>query len=424
MATLSSDPEVSLELWSAANDTLYDVIGEPLNLKWQERENKVPSGSTTLLMDTTDPVLTEFVEDRKIRVKHDGYLVGTFLVENQRRTHVTVNEESKVQVDISGRGLMAEWERACWLPYGGLGAKPSGDYRVFNWACPEYTYSGWSNCYSYHPRISTQIALDPPWHAPWYPPKGWPTHDADWLWTSNVGSVFTPGFYYFRTTYGLGSDDVVTNFFTGDGRARLRLNGLLAVDWTDEFPTQGFLSTIISTLPQTAGTVHVGLEVEVYDNLIPYGRPPRGIMTWCAHKERMAGLYNSSTLIGSSNPTTWRGLARPSVLPAPSPGKILQTFLQEAQAEGILTGWALSFSSAVDSAGVAWATQPETMFKIGMNGVKTLEQMAGESIDVWVQPALKIVHAWNRGTRPSTSGLTYSTANGNLSNLVMEQGAP
>ena len=94
--------------------------------------------------------------------------------------------------------------------------------------------------------------------------------------------------------------------------------------------------------------------------------------------------------------------------------------LEEAQARGALTGWTLSCTDAVDSAGPSWPVDQAHVFRVGQTYADVLRQMADTSIEYRAQAAGLRLDVYRKGTVTTPNAATF-TIGSNLAELEEDQ---
>ena len=123
---------------------------------------------------------------------------------------------------------------------------------------------------------------------------------------------------------------------------------------------------------------------------------------------------------------------------APTPGTILKTLIDEAQARGTIPNMTYDFTAALDSRGVSWAAMSGTLLLdvATTNVLDVAKKLAALGIGIWMDPNL-VLHAYAPGTFGANNSGTVifrhgkhivgpvpNTGNGtNLQTVVLVAGA-
>jgi len=383
-----------VEAWSADNATYLGELNEAYSRSFQDELSGLGRGSVSVLSTSANASLNPGVIRWKVATPEQlaatgGVYAFASRVE-QKQWRYGSDEESGRGFTMSGRGLVSAWEDAIVFPYGGINARPSSDSRAFGWFSPELPTTGWKPAVVAISGLAPNSRTVPPLPDPWFPPLGW-TSDlsgSDWVWSRATTFGTLDGASLFRSTFSLASADRVAIFYTAQSRCRVWIDGVLVTPgWTSEPNEESFIYAHRATPYLSAGTHYVAIEAESKPWTPVLPGVTRGILQCAIYSGGGAGAtYNSgSRLLGTSS--SWVCLDYPTVYPAPTPGLILRTLLEEAQARGALTGWSLSCTDTADSAGQAWDVDQAHVFRIGQTYADVLRQMADTSIDYRAQPA-------------------------------------
>jgi hypothetical protein len=405
-STTFAQPTLTVEGWNSANNTLVTTFDESFDRQFQDGLSDTGSGQLTML--ATDPTLDDGAGVVRFKV-NDTYAFAVRLERKQLRT-VALGEEADQVVELAGRGLVAEWEDAVVYPYGGLSQRPISDSRAFTWASPELSTTGWPAAITELNGLSTQDKIDPPLHAPWFPPLGWPSNDLapSWIWSRGQNSTTMPaGSSLFRATFTAASTGRVSIFYTADSRCRVWLDGVLLSDWTSQPNERSFLNAYRSTPMVSAGTHTIAIEGDSQAWLETLPDQIRGIVVCAVYSGGVGGTFDSSSRLLKTD-SSWKCLDYPTVYPAPTPGKILSTLLSEAQARGALTGWSLGCTDNVDSAGRPWPVDAAYVFRVGDTYLSVLKALADVSIDFRARPSGKVLDVWAKDTVTQTTGVEFT----------------
>lgn len=415
-------PTISVAVWNQANTAKVADLTETFERTWQDPENDAGTAGLTIATDNTNT--DELTVGRHLRYKFGDDLAFTSVIGDGdlERTLAGDGDDAAKVTRVRSRGIAAEWDDVTVQPVNGLAGRPYADRRPFTWASPEQPISAWATSYAYLPRISTQFNLDPPHHHPWFPPRGWPTLDCEWLWPINRGNVYPVTRGLLVRDFAVGSSGPITHFVTGDQRSRFFVDGLEALSWTSEWPEQSFVNAFECTVEMSAGTHRLAIETETFD-LSSLGLPARGMATWCAHRPDGTGVFDSSTVLAKANDSDWKGwdTEDKGFAPAPNPHEILSTLLSEWQADGMLTGWSLSSTASVDSGGRPWDRPVEIVPRVGDTGLDVLRMLADVSINWMVRPAGKVLDIWNKTNPRYTASGAAITVGDNAYEIVRTQ---
>lgn len=405
-STTFAQPTLTVEGWNAANDTLVTTFTDSFDRQFQDGLSDTGSGQVSVL--ATDTVLSSGANVVRFKVA-DTYAFAIRLERKQLRT-VAPGEEGDQVAELSGRGLIAEWEDAVVYPYGGLSQRPISDSRAFTWASPELSTAGWPVAVTELSGLSTQDKVDPPLHAPWFPPLGWPSNDLapSWIWSRGQNSTQMPaGSSLFRSTFTASSTGRVSIFYTADSRCRVWLDGVLLSDWTSQPNERSFLNAYRSTPVVSAGDHTIAIEADSQAWVESLPGIIRGIVVCAVYTGGVGGTFNSSSRLLKTD-SSWKCLDYPTVYPAPTPGKILSTLLAEAQARGALTGWTLGCTDTVDSAGQPWPVDAAYVFRVGDTYLSALKALADVSIDFRARPVGKVLDVWVKDTVTQATNLVFT----------------
>ena len=405
-------PVMTVEMWNAANTTLVSSLTSSFDRGFQDELSGTGSGRCSVLVSDPD-AFTAGV----LRYKLDDTYAFAARVERTEITYVSSGEEASQVVAFNGRGIVSEWEDAIVYPYGGIAARPISDERAFSWASPELSTTGWRPSVVAVSGVAIQDQTDPPLHAPWFPPAGWPADlSPNWIWSRGAGNTTQPeGASLFRSTFTMADAGRTSIFYTADSRCRIWVDGILLEDWTSQPNERSFLYAYRSTPYLSSGTHQIAIEAESRPWLETLPGISRGIVLAAGYLGGVSGTFNSSSRLFQTD-NTWKCLDYPAVYPAPTAGKILSTLLAEAQARGALTGWSLSCSNTADSLGNPWPVDAAYTFRIGQSYLDVLRQMADVGIDFSAKPVGKILDVYVKDTVTTATGQTFSSGV-NLSEL-------
>lgn len=417
-STTFTQPRLTVEAWNAANTSLVATLPATFNRQFQDEYSDTGSASVTALASDTASLSAKV-----LRFKVGDVYAFSSRVEQKRWRTVADGEEADQTVTLTGRGILSEWDDAIVFPYGGINARPISDSRGFAWWSPELSTAGWPNATTLYSGVTDQVRTVPPIPDPWIAPAGWPANDnsgADWIWSRYAGGGTPAGISLFRSTFTSGNERIAV-FYTAQSRARVWIDGISIADWTSSPNEESFTFAHRATPLLTSGTHTIAVEADTQAWTPAIPNTSRGALLVAVYGGGGSGAtYNSSSrLLGSS--ASWKCLDYPVKYPAPSPGKILSTLLSEAQARGALTGWTLGCTDTADSAGQPWGDTDAFVFRVGQTYLECLRQMADASIEFRARNVGKVLDVWRKDTVTVASGETFSTGNGNLTQLEESQ---
>lgn len=360
--------------------------------RWWEQTNDTGIGELTL--DNTDPAAQAVRLGDLIRFSVDDQPRFCARVESIESDTINEGEEIRQITRVSGRGLLAEWDRAIVRPPGGLGQRPFADLLIFNWAHPAVEIAAWSTAFGQW-RQGIGAAL----YGPAGPlrdkvnmPMGWPDPDSWWIWGEPpIGSPPAQPAGVCLLAQDLTVDDAtnVAVYTAGDNTWRLWVDGILIGESADE---SGWQHTARADMVLSAGTHRVAVE----------GTNQGGVAgVLVAVFSLDADGYDDKLLLRTDG--TWKALAYPNPVPGFTAGRIIRLLLEEAQTRNQLTGWTLGFDDVNDSNGNPWPIRTETTFRVGDNLLAALRQLGETDIEFAAAPNARVLHAWRAGERGGTS---------------------
>jgi hypothetical protein len=416
-----------VEAWSADNATYLGDLDEAYDRSFQDELSGLGRGSVSVLSTSDNASLNPGVIRWKVATPDQlattgGVYAFASRVE-QKRWRYGSDEDAGRGFTLSGRGLVSAWEDAIVFPYGGINARPSSDSRAFGWFSPELSTAGWPAAVVSVAGLAPNTRTVPPLPDPWFPPLGW-TSDilgSDWIWSRANNSGNPEGASLFRSTFSLASAGRVAIFYTASSRCRVWIDGVLVTPgWTSEPNEESFIYAHRATPYLSSGTHYVAIEAESRAWTPALPNVSRGLLQCAIYSGGGVGATynNGQRLLGTS--ASWVCLDYPTVYPAPTPGRILRTLLEEAQARGALTGWTLSCTDAADSAGQSWPVDQAHVFRVGQTYADVLRQMADTSIEYRAQAAGLRLDVYRKGTVTTPNAATF-TIGSNLGELEEDQ---
>lgn len=397
-------PTLTAHLYNTANSSFVADLADSFGRLWQDPLSELGGGTISLGYGDTN--ISACTIGRHIRFLLDGVPAYTWRIDKRENTLVADGEEVRQGLKLTGKGHLAEWGEAVVYPLGGIDSRPASDMRPFSWASKEYSDAGWGGSYQIYPdaHFPQSILTTQQW-----PPLGWPapvnSSSVRWIYSRSPVPVHPVGYTFYRTTLTISTTGTYCFYLAADDRARMFLNGIELIDWTDSYPKWSTGETHSCSLKVTSGTHVLGVQVENYDFAgdvnYPWYIGSSGAFLAAVHSRPNSAGFSASTLVLGSTPS-WKSLDYPTVVPAPTPGVILSTLLAEAQVRGVLTGWSLSCSATVDSNGDPWTTPSEFACRVGDSYLSVLKALADQAIDFRASPGSKILDVYNKGAVTGT----------------------
>lgn len=377
-----------------------------------------------------------------------GNAAWTMLVEDFDKTMIGPNEDAEA-TKWSGRGHLAYLERGLVYPSRGVGTLPIEEDRLFNWTSPVFDDSGWGSVHS--PGRAMQIMIPGGWGSTTVGTlvdRQFPDWDASALWPS-PGTAYkgTPGDVYFRQTVNLAAPGTYMVFVLMDNTGEFYVDGtLMASPGSDN--GNGFARVTTVTLDLSAGPHTFAAHVlnrarpgQPYNTDGTQQRNP-GMLLWTLYPVDPTGA--GPTLVdylpGTPRPipagnaiahsdSTCKAVAFPAAPPGMTPGQVIRLAVEEAQARGALVGVTLNFDDTNDSNGAPWPNVADIATKVGTDLLTFFKELAGTYVDLWMQPASLVLHAFNYKSMGNITSIDfhpptnpYDASTGNLTALTQHGG--
>ena len=376
---------------SAAGTTLDNVRG----YTFQDVLNDVGAGTFVLQNDDAQLALCTFGSYVQWFV-NDTHLF-TSLIERTEAAEIDPGEEAAEATRVQGRGLVAEWERAAVRPENDYDRKPYGKSRTFGFASPYFDDSTWTFAHQ-------QFRVDddgPPPSALSALPENAPNPFVYWIWSRPKPAGETPvGTCYFRVDVGILADTFQRLCVSGDNKFIFYVDGLRVLEYQGPSHTDGWGRLYETNIELSEGTHVLAAEVENVQS----GVNTAGLYAYLTGYG-FTGLFDDPTKMSD---TTWLALDYPGYVPGFTYGRVLQILLEEAQADGLLTGWSLGFDAVNDTAGTPWPGPYEITVQTGADYLTVLRQFSESGIDFSVDPYAKTLNAWVKDGKGSASGVVFT----------------
>lgn len=365
------------------------TLDETRSKQWQEVVNDAGTGTVSLSND--DPDLAQATFNDYLRFDLDGQAVFLCMIENRNIVQIAQGEEAEEQTQIGGRGILAQWDDATVYPEGGATGRPFSDQRLMNWTSRDYVDSGWGDV-MLGEMIGETHVRDPGIAV------GFPDGLARVIWAHNAshggaGSGNAPiGYAYFRKTLNVATSGWYRLFLSADDGAIVIIDG---VQIYSDARLWFHLETQFIDIYLTAGQHQFAVRGENLDNETGNPADNSAWILMSVMKLNEDGSLGASIL--RTDHIGWKAVGYPPKPPGMNVGRVIMTFLAEAQARGALLGWTLAFDDVQDSAGKPWADEPELAFQCGMDLYSVLLQIAESYIEIDTAPAQLVLYAYSDG---------------------------
>lgn len=336
-------------------------------------------GGGSFSISTTDPkVIADgtLLDYRNVlKCKVDGLVVGAFLV-GKKNSKIIDDDASKEVYAISGENLRTWFEGAQVRPAGGL-TKTSFEDRAFNFATERgswYHADQWATPVNV---VGWGDIAGSPWR---YAPANWPdAPTAQWIWSTNSYTSAPAGDNYFRYEFTTVTDGKYSLFLGADNSFAVYIDAQLNTSSDPTAPAWTEMTRIDVDLP--AGDHVIGIKV----NNDAAG--PAALIA-AFYKAGDATLGTAAELITVTGGAGWLVAGYPDPVPGWTPGEVMRTLLEEAQARGVLfpTWITPTYTDTLDSNGLAWDRDLEWSFGVGDSLTSVLESLEELSCDIWIDP--------------------------------------
>lgn len=378
-----------------------DLTATAFGKQWQTTMSD--AGSAQLQLANNDANLPTIVADWQaekpqfIRFDLDGSPRFLMLVERIDTAAIAQSEEFDQVTTISGRSSLAQWESAIVLPPNGVTGQPYTETRVFDWGAAELDITISTTAAPTRwiaTTLLTQVGQgsegEPPPEFPvrWLGyPLGWSDPTGYWCWSeaAGPGPAMPAGTSYFARDLYIPANAYYAVYMAADNRFELKIDGVLIDQFDEERSQEGYQFTRRADLFLTEGTHRIAVKATNDDGMELAGFVHA---LWSVDNQR-----DDNTLILRAD-NTWSALGYPTTPPAFTAGHVIRILLEEAQANGALKGWTLSFTDTHDSEGTGWPVDQQWSFRVGMNLLEVLRQMGASDIDYKVDPETLTLHAY------------------------------
>lgn len=372
-------------------------IFETWGRSWQRGISDAGSGSFTV--DSANPVLATIDYGSEVGFTFFSARRHTAIVERIERNIIDPREEIGQTVTFSGRGLVAEWDKALIYPDLATGAPtgstiqmgpPRQDNRYFNWtALAGMNRNSWPIAVVTDPRYGCgSDALPAQMFAQ---PDGWPESTAAWIW-DRVTTVSAPvGDAYFGHTFTVSSAGRHQVWTAGNDDYEVWIDGVRIAEREGYYSGQSDFFEI----ELSAASHLIAARVTNYSG-------PAGLLV-SIHPVSSSGVLG--TAVTKTSSSGWRVLGYPAAAPGMTVGSAILLLWQAAVVRGMLTGWTLGFNGSVDSNGRPWPVLANLDCQVGVSILSFLDQLAETHIDYSTEPAARTLLCYRIGEMSGSGGL-------------------
>lgn len=343
----------------------------------------------------------------------------------------STNDDGSRSFNRVGRGNLSVLENAILYPEQALRRNTSDD-RYFNFGSADGPWrkpAEWRTPRGVKYRKSHRFAK----------PFGWPDNRCQWIWWKSPERASKIGPAYFRAEFTLDERTRVRFWLAGDDNALLMLDGEPILRQKDDHWRKPKAITRVLT----AGTHNVAARVEnlgdtdddaALDSYIIGGGGGPSLDSGIVVGPRRAGfLFLAASVTKKnkirdvllrSNTTRWTVRKELSEAPGWFPATVLQAFVLEAQARGVLgfSSITIGFTAGKDSDKRPWIRRIAQSYRMASRGLDLMQQVVERGVDVAMTPEGEL-RAWvNRGAdRSSVVALneyTDATGRGTASGII------
>lgn len=381
-------------------------------------------GSWTCTMQNTDADLAAIDYGHYIVCELDGIFPFVGVVEKINTVSIAQAEEHGEVTTISGRSVLAEWERALIGPSTDPGSELYADVRHYGWMSLELLDQDWPS----GRRQFRQDAVADGYEAKHGTPLGWPDPEGWWIWSAPAISyaeylpagvlapddppLHDPGISYFRNGFSLGAAEELAIYIACDDAFEAYVDGV-PIGGNGEL--NGWHVPFRADVPAGAGDHIIAIKAENFDRLASTNTAGLLVAIYT-----LDGQGNDDVLILRTGGADWEVAHLPAQPPGFTVGHLLRLLLEGAQAEGELVGWTLDFDDFADSGGNQWAPNEQFSFPVGLDLLSALMQLADTHVDFLIDRAARVLRAWRIGEAGVDAASTTATLTSGLGSLVFE----
>jgi hypothetical protein len=382
---------VSAQLLDTDGTTVIaNALDNAFDISWRSAINDPGWGELSLPL--SEAGAAQLTPGRFVRCQLDGSTVFHWhILRPPERTTISGQEEYGEVLRARGPGWIGGLSTAVIRPYGGVDNPLVPQSRIWSFATPNYVEpAAWdpaveivqSNVvFADRYQLLTIIVEVPDGpdveetiQAP--APLSWKVPEAFWIWGN--ATTTTVGRNYFRSSFTLGAQALITIAATGDNFYTVFLEGVPILGDNENEACWQEHREITITLP--AGTYSIAAMVDNLEWPVAYVNPA-GFL--CAVYVPDAQGDPASNVLVSDD--TWSSLDYPTNEPGWSPGAIVLDIRTEVQANDTLPHWLVDFSTTTDSDSAAWSDPinswpeiPNFAVPVGATVLDLLQRLADE----------------------------------------------
>ncbi len=350
-------------------------ITDRVSPKVQDVELDTGSGSFSLKNGSANQPLVQ--PGGVIAWAVDGVEAAWTICERVDQATDQPEEEIGEDTAYSGRGILAELEQAKVYPSIGLGKKPFGDIRYFDYSSPELDTTGWTAAVERFTQCQNPF-LTPP-NGIFGAPNPWPDPAGVWISSRALSGDHDPiGTWYARKTFTLAEDSELVINAAADDAYDLRLDGTPIVGWDDPPGIDGWQKARFVRVSVSAGTHVLAVRVTNYDRTITSGSNTGNISVFlCAVYKLTDTIFGRIQQLLLRSDHTWICSDYPTIAPGFTPPRIMEILVQNAVARGTIPAWATSWTpgGATDTAGTSCPIITQS-FRHGSSVLEAAQQMS------------------------------------------------
>lgn len=424
-------------------------------------------GRGTCSLGREDPNVDELKRGRYVEILVGGTVRFTFKIQGApRKTEISVGEEIRESVTVSGLGWGCVFNEAVLHPEPGVESPLDYAHRLWSFASRNFPNAdAWEPViehYEYHEGVDVGLRVDAvvdpgtdhestaddvlrlfpsPKDFPWpnaekngngfEPTPGYdPTF---WVYAFNAPSVDAIGYHFMLGGFGLAGDQEITFLVTGDNLWKFFVDGVPILENVDN--TWGWRDWKPVTLVFGAGFHTVGYVVENVQG--SSSNPGGGLFNVIAVAVYPGDVETTLTLslLSSGAADLPRSWFSDDVWPGWKAGQIIPDMTDEAQAQGALALYqGGTFTAHLDTAGNAFPEIPVFAQDIGRTLGEALHSLDTEGhIDWDFHPDLTVgtLDVWVKGQAGTVTAVDFheptdpdDVTSGNLRELTRGEVAP